>query len=163
NFKHPNSMLRSSPNNGFVRVNALNNAPQDTEHDTMGYYDDGDLPFYYEIAQNFAMSDRYFCSVIGQTFPNRAYFLAGTSFGHLTTREIIVGGGYKPITGTIFDRLDAAGVSWKDYASDLPYAKIFAISPGHTSPIGAFLTDAAAGTLPDVSFIDPSSFATQTI
>jgi phospholipase C len=164
NFKHPNSMLRSSPNNGFVRVNAETNGPEQvTAHDTMGYYDDGDLPFYYDIAQNFAMSDRYFCSVIGQTFPNRAYFLAGTSFGHLTTSEIILGGGYKPITGTIFDRMDAAGVSWKDYASDLPYAAIFAISPGHTSPIGAFLADAAAGTLPAVSFIDPSSFATQTI
>jgi len=164
NFKHPNSMLRSSPNNGFVRVNAVSDAPeQATAHDTMGYYDDGDLPFYYDIAQNFSMSDRYFCSVIGQTFPNRAYFLAGTSFGHLTTSELALPGGYKPITGTIFDRMDAAGVTWKDYASDLPYAKIFAISPGHTSPIGAFLTDAAAGTLPDVSFIDPSSFATQTI
>ena len=69
------------------------------------------------------MSDRYFCAVIGQTFPNRAYFLAGTSFGHLTTSEIIVGGGYKPITGTIFDRMDAAGVSWTDYFSDLPYSR----------------------------------------
>jgi hypothetical protein len=33
------------------------------------------------------MSDRYFCSAIGPTFPNRAYFLAGTSFGHLTPRR----------------------------------------------------------------------------
>jgi phospholipase C len=134
-----------------------------TAHDTMGYYDDGDLPFYYDIAQDFAMSDRYFCPVIGQTFPNRAYFLAGTSFGHLTTSEIVVGGGYKPITGTIFDRMDAAGVSWKDYFSDLPYAAIFALPSGHTSPLGAFIAAAAAGTLPAVSFIDPSAFATQTI
>jgi phospholipase C len=108
------------------------------------------------------MSDRYFCSVIGQTFPNRAYFLAGTSFGHLTTNEII--GPYKPITGTIFDRLDAAGVSWKDYAADVPYASLmFAISPGHTSPLGAFVADAAAGTLPAVSFVDSSVFASQSI
>src|SRR4029077_2078496 len=114
NFLHPNSMLRSSPNNGFVRVNAETHGTEEVTHaDTMGYYDDGDLPFYYDIAQNFAMSDRYFCSVIGQTFPNRAYFLPGTSCGHRTRSEIIQGGGYKPITGTIFDRMDAAGVSWK--------------------------------------------------
>jgi phospholipase C len=164
NFKHPNKMLRSSPNNGFVRVNAEPpyGPEQATAHDTMGYYDDGDLPFYYDIAKNFAMSDRYFCSVIGQTFPNRAYFLAGTSFGHLTTDEII--GPYKPITGTIFDRLDAAGVSWKDYAADIAYAPLmFAISPGHTSTLSGFMADAANGTLPAVSFVDSSILASQSI
>ena len=103
---------------------------QAIDHDTMGYYTDVDLPFYYDLAQTFAISDRYFAAVIGQTFPNRAYFLAGTSFGHLTTSEIITAGGYKPITGTIFDRLDAAGVSWTDYFSDLPYSLMFATSAG---------------------------------
>ena len=160
NFKHPGNTLRSSHNNGFVKVNNVANLPDTTQavnHDTMGYYDDGDLPFYYDLAKTFAISDRYFCDVIGQTFPNRAYFLAGTSFGHLTTSEILTGGGYKPITGTIFDRLDAASVSWTSYASDLPYSQlIFHISPGHTKPLSAFAIDAAAGTLPAVAFIDPS-------
>ena len=100
----------------------------------MGYYDDADLPFYYDIAKTFAISDRYFCAVIGQTFPNRAYFAAGTSFGHLTTSEIITAGGYKPINGTIYDRLDAAGVSWTDYYTDLPFSLIFTTSAGHTKP-----------------------------
>jgi phospholipase C len=166
NFKRPNSTLRSSPNNGFVRVNNTANAPDTTQavnHDTMGYFDDGDLPFYYDLAKTFAISDRYFCSVIGQTFPNRAYFLAATSFGHLTTNEIIAAGGYQPITGTIFDRLDAGGVSWTDYFSDLPYSLIFHTSPGHTKPVTAFATDAAAGTLPAVAFVDPSVFENQPI
>jgi phospholipase C len=152
NYARPNLMLKSSRNRGFVRVNAASDPPdQAIDHDTMGYYDDVDLPFYYGLA------------VIGQTFPNRAYFLAGTSFGHLTTNEIITSGGYKPITGTIFDRLDAAGVTWTDYYSDLPYSLIFATSAGHTKTVATFLTDAAAGTLPQVSFIDPSAFADQTI
>jgi phospholipase C len=164
NFKSPNNMLRSSKNNGFVKVNAVSDAPtQAIDHDTMGYYDDGDLPFYYDLAQTFAISDRYFAAVIGQTFPNRAYFQAATSFGHLTTSEIIVGGGYKPITGTIFDRLDSAGVSWTDYFSDLPYAAVFAIAPGHTKPVTMFAADAAAGTLPAVAFVDPSAFVDQVI
>jgi len=155
NFRRPNSLLRSSPNNGFVRVNAETNGPDQVfNHDTMGYYDDTDLAFYYDIAETFAMSDRYFCDVIGQTFPNRAYFAAGTSFGHLTTSEIITAGGYKPLDGTIYDRLDAAGVSWTDYFGDLPFSLIFATSAGHTKPVAQFAADAAAGTLPAVSFID---------
>jgi len=164
NFSNPNDMLRSSRNRGFVRVDAeANPMDQATDHDTMGYYTDADLPFYYDLAESFAISDRYFAAVIGPTFPNRAYFLAGTSFGHLSTSETITAGGYKPITGTIFDRLDAAGVSWTDYFSDLPYSLIFATSPGHTKPVSAFATDAAAGTLPAVAFVDPSAFPDQLI
>ena len=164
NFNNPNGMITSSRNNGFVRVNAVSNpVEQATTHDTMGYYDDTDLPFYYDLAKTFAINDRYFCSVIGQTFPNRAYFVAGTSFGHLTTSEIIQGGGYKPLNGTIYDRMDAAGVTWTDYFSDLPFALIYATSPGHTKPVSAFAADAAAGTLPDVAFVDASALPTQII
>jgi phospholipase C len=164
NFRRPNSLLRSSPNNGFVRVNAETEGPDQVfNHDTMGYYDDADLPFYYDIAETFAMSDRYFCDVIGQTFPNRAYLAAGTSFGHLTTSEIITTGGYKPLEGTIYDRLDAAGVSWTDYFGDLPFSLIFATSAGHTKPVAQFAADAAAGTLPAVSFIDSAIFVDQMI
>jgi phospholipase C len=164
NFRRPNNMLKSSRNQGFVRVNAASDPPaQITDHDTMGFYTDVDLPFYYDIAKTFAISDRFFAAVIGQTFPNRAYFGAGTSFGHLTTSEIITAGGYKPINGTIYDRLDAAGITWTDYFSDLPYAMVFAVSSGHTKPVSSFATDAAAGMLPQVSFVDPSAFEDQTI
>jgi len=164
NFKRATVTLRSSPNNGFVRVNAETEGPDQTlDHDTMGYYDDDDLPFYYDLAETFAISDRYFCAVLGPTFPNRAYQLAGTSFGHLTTGEIILGGGYKPATGTIFDRLDAAGVSWTDYFSDFPQTAIFHTSPGHQKPLSSFAADAAAGTLPSVAFVDGSALADQSI
>ena len=164
NFKRLNHMLRSSPNNGFVRVNAETQEPEQvTAHDTMSYYDDTDLPFYYDIAKTFAISDRYFCAIIGPTFPNRAHFLAGTSFGHLTTSEAVTAGGYKPITGTIFDRLDAAGVTWTDYFSDFPYSVMFTTSPGHTKPVAQFAADALANALPDVAFIDGSIVGSQLI
>ena len=39
----------------------------------MGFYTQDDLPFYYALAQTFAIDDRYFSSVIGPTFPNRSY------------------------------------------------------------------------------------------
>jgi phospholipase C len=170
NFKHVNRTLKSPRNNGFVQLNALTEGPiQAANHDTMGYYSDVDLPFYYYLATNFAISDRYFSSILGQTFPNRAYFVAGTSFGHLTTSEILGGfidpapGGYKPITGTIYEMLTAANVSWTDYYSDLPYSLVFEAPSTHQQPIGLFAGSCAAGTLPAVSFIDPSALPSQNI
>ncbi len=77
-----------------------------------GSYNQNDIPFYYDLAQKFAISDRYFASVLGPTFPNRSYLLAATSFGHLTTNDTFPPpGGYKPITGTSFDLLNKNGVT----------------------------------------------------
>jgi phospholipase C len=166
NFKHPNKTLKSPRNNGFILQNALTEGPeQATAHDAMGYYTDVDLPFYYSLAETFAISDRYFASVLGQTFPNRAYFAAATSFGHLTTSEILGGlpNGYKPINGTIFDLMNQQNVSWTDYYSDLPYTLVFNSPSIHQQPIGVFAGSAAAGTLPAVSFIDPSALVSQNI
>jgi len=168
NFNHPTNTLRDSPNDGFVRVNdateQIDIGESDTEDETMGYYDDGDLPFYYGLAQTFAISDRYFSSVMGPTFPNRAYELAATAFGHLTTAEIVPPpnppfGGYRPITGTILDLLDAQGVEWKDYVSNpfAPSTGIFrGVDPTHSARIDQFPVDAnpAECRLPAVSFVD---------
>jgi phospholipase C len=82
----------------------------------MGFYTQDDIPFYYNLASQFAINDRYFASVLGPTFPNRAYLLAATSFGHLTTSDTFPPpGGYKPINGTILDLLEKNNVSWADY------------------------------------------------
>jgi phospholipase C len=45
---------------------------------TMGYYDSADLPFYYDLVQNFTICDNYFCSVLGPTHPNRLMQMTGT-------------------------------------------------------------------------------------
>jgi len=169
NFKNPAGTLAFSPNNGFVLVNdateQTDQGESPTDDDTMGFYNEDDLPFYYALAESFAIDDRYFCSVIGPTFPNRSYEMAATSFGHLTTNEILPPpGGYKPITRTIFDLLDQHGVSWVNYFSDLPTSGTFRqVASSHVQPVSAFATAAATGTLPAVSFIDPSFFKDQTI
>jgi phospholipase C len=129
----------------------------------MGFYDAADLPYYYALAQAFAIDDQYFCDVVGPTIPNRFYLMAATSFGHLTTNEIIHPfGGYKPITGTIFDLLDEAGVNWTDYYSDAPQGAEFRDPfPPHFQPLlTSFFSDAAAGTLPPVAFVDPELVGT---
>ncbi len=172
NFSSPNDTLASSPNDGFVRVNDLteqiDTTESATEDDTMGFYDQTDLPFYYALAKTFAISDTYHAPMIGPTTPNRFYLMAATSFGHvLTLPDAFLspfGTVYHPITGTIFDLLDAAGVSWTDYFSDVPQAGDFrfpllppnftTLAP-HFETISSFFVDAAAGNLPAVALVDP--------
>src|SRR5215469_5234807 len=99
------------------------------------------IPFYYNLAQKFAVSDRHFASVLGPTFPNRSYLMAATSFGHHDTFP--PAGGYKPITGTIYDLLNKFGVSWADYFQDAPQAGSFLSSDPHFLPVADFLAQAA--------------------
>jgi phospholipase C len=169
NFNEPNAALFNSPNDGFVRINDAMDQPDNsvetpTEDQTMGFYTQDDLPLYYDLAQKFAVDDRYFSSLLGPTLPNRFYLMAATSFGHLTTADPVPPGGYKPITGTIFDLLDNRQVSWADYFQDAPQAGAFRQTGGagtdpHFFPVQDFLTAAAgasgAGELPQVALIDP--------
>jgi phospholipase C len=175
NFAHPNETLASPLNDGFVLQNDLISPPDDhaessTEDQTMGFYTQDDIPFYYYLAEKFAIDDRYFAPVLGPTFPNRSYLMAATSFGHVSgdetvQYEIIPGTPpifltipYKPITGTIFDLLDHFHVTWTDYYSDVPEAVSFldqtALASVAKPVMSDFYDDAAAGTLPQVSFVE---------
>ena len=172
NFLHPNDALGNPLNDGFVRVNDMteqfdNGVESLTEDQTMNFYNQNEIPFYYDLAQKFAINDRFFASNLGPTFTNRSYLVAATSFGHVTTNdEFPPPGGYKPITGTIFDLLDENHVSWADYFQDVPQGAIFrpfgagGVDP-HFFPLNVFLAQAAGlpipglPPLPSVSFIDP--------
>jgi phospholipase C len=156
NWSNPNSALFAPLENGFVLQNDLSN-PNDTE--PMSYFDQTDLPFYYNLAENFAISDRHFCSLLGPTFPNRSSLMAATSFGHVTTNDSIPPVvGYQPINGTIFDLLDSNGVSWADFFQDVPQDGSFRpVDFTHNLPLAIFYLEAAGiGNLPQVSFIDPN-------
>jgi phospholipase C len=87
--------------------------------------------------------------------------LAGTSAGHVYPPTA-------PLTNpTIFDSLQAAGISWKVYVTDLTYAappiqdstlNMFATAskyPNNIVPVSQFLADVANAALPSVAFIDP--------
>ena len=43
----------------------------------MGYWNSADIPYYYSLGQVFPVADRWFCSVLAQTYPNRRFLLAG--------------------------------------------------------------------------------------
>src|SRR5581483_10182395 len=169
NFTSPNSTLTNPLNNGFVRQNdvteQVDNGESPTDDQTMSYYNQDDLPFYYGLAQTFAISDRQFSSLIGPTFPNRSYLMAATSFGHVTTNDSVPPLlGYKPITGTIFDKLDRYGISWADYYEDLPQDASFRpYDSAHNLPLATFFQQAGGvGTLPHVVFVDPNFGSTGT-
>jgi phospholipase C len=147
---------------GFTARNV--NPLDPTGSRTMGYYDQTDLPFYFGLYNTFATGDRYFSSALTQTFPNRLYLFAATSFGYINNN---VSG----LTNqSIFNLLDHAGITWRVYASQYPsaYAK-FLLSYVSTRasirvfPLSQYFTDLANGTLPNVSFVDPMINATPRI
>ena len=78
------------------------------------------LPFYYGLAQTFPIADRWFCSVLAQTYPNRRFLIAGTAAGIVSTTTTDADRRRYPPNGTIFDRLDAHGITWRNYYTDLP-------------------------------------------
>jgi len=125
---------------------------------SMGYWKEVDQPFYYSLAHIFPIADRYFCSVLGQTYPNRRYLISATSIGQVN--DTLPQATDYPANGTIFDKLDAYGITWRDYYSTLPttflYPKLFEKWHGtRVIPIAQFFTDAAAGTLPGFCLVEP--------
>jgi len=162
NFSAPNTALTDPLNDGFIRVNAITQPASGNA--TMSFYTQDDLPFYYDLAQKFAIDDRYFASVMGPTLPNRFYLMAATSFGHVDTGDSAPPGATKPINGTILDLLDKAAIAWINYFQDGPQEASFRVPTGsatdpHFQSIQAFLTNASGnGTLPPVSFVDPGFF-----
>jgi phospholipase C len=127
NFAHPERSLSDPLNDGFVAQNDImapdthRTGPADGGR-AMAFYTQADIPFYYELAERFAISDRYFSSVLGASDPNHAFHLAGSYFGHLTDEERGPPrpDGYKPLQGTIYDLLDAAHVDWAESYQDIP-------------------------------------------
>jgi phospholipase C len=163
----------------------------------MGYWTEADLPFYYGLARVFPVADRWFCSCLGPTFPNRRFLIAGTANGLIDDLpwDLVD----YPDAGTIFDSLSSHDISWVNYHNVRPatilfkralgtpglialrrlaklggwlpgvlnavrgnksftadlYPLGFARSVRHLRTTQQFFTDAAAGTLPAVSIVDP--------
>jgi phospholipase C len=163
----------------------------------MGYWTEADLPFYYGLARTFPVADRWFCSCLGPTFPNRRFLIAGTAHGLIDDLpwDLID----YPDAGTVFDSLSSHDISWVNYHNVNPakvlikralgtpgliamrrLAQLGRWLPGvlntergnksftadlyplgmarcirHLRTTQQFFADAAAGTLPAVSIVDP--------
>jgi phospholipase C len=82
----------------------------------MGYYDDRDIPYYWNVADNYVLFDRFFSSASGGSVINHMYWATGAP-GITGKRDEIPPGGWGDLP-TIFDRLEAAGISWKFYVQN---------------------------------------------
>lgn len=135
-----------SRNNGGVDVNGMR---------AMGYYTEADIPFYYELASQFAISDRFFSSSPAATLSNRLFLLAASAFGRVYP-DVPAPQQYG--ANTIFDLLQAAGISWKIYVNGgFSYYQWFTGSNTNTANVvdaTQFMSDLNAGTLPSVSMIE---------
>jgi len=149
----------------------------------MGYYDGGDLNYYYFMASNFATSDRWFNPAMTRTPPNREYLVAGTSQGYVHPVGTDSHDKALLTATTIFQELQAANISWKIYVDptgsqcsgppydptcllNLTYVQFFTWGqtiptqyPNNIAPISQYFTDLENGTLPQVAEIEPASDA----
>jgi phospholipase C len=124
----------------------------------MGYWTPDVLPFPYSLARTFCVANRWFCSAPCQTYPNRRFLMAGTAYGNISTDTESLKDPPPP-NGTIWDRLQTYGISWRNYFTDLPSTGIIngtiESHPGNLAPISQFFADCATGNLPSVSLVDP--------
>jgi phospholipase C len=145
----------------------------------MGYYDRRDLPYYWAVAEQYVLFDRFFASARHGIRTNRSYWVsAAPQPGGV---DSVGPEGYGDQL-TIFDRLQAAGVSWKFYVEGYNARETFrarsAIDPAaqtvrspllnyarfvddpalnsHIVDLSQYYKDLAAGQLPAVSYVTSS-------
>ena len=94
---------------------------------TMGYHVRDDIPFHYALADAFTVCDNYFCSIPGNTHPNRMYLMTGmvdplgTGGGPLLDNTDYIDNQFDkiqlpPFSWTTYpERLEKAGISWQVY------------------------------------------------
>jgi phospholipase C len=89
----------------------------------LGYYNEQDIPYYYDLATFFPTSDSWHSPILANTVPNRMYLMAGTSFGH----ELPDNSGHPLYTAqTIFRAMNTANVSWLYFYHDGVFLANFA-------------------------------------
>ena len=144
----------------------------------MGYYDDRDLPYYWNLADEYVLFDHFFSSDHGGSFANHMFWVTAQYGGSRATEE-----GYSHLT-TIFDRLEERGISWKFYvqnydpqinfrtldqysgnrASQIIWVPLLNIDrflddpklASHIVDMSEYYKDLENGTLPAVAYIAPA-------
>ncbi|HEX4775196.1 MAG TPA: alkaline phosphatase family protein [Acidimicrobiia bacterium] len=163
--------------NGFVTAQSTQGVPVDL---AMGHYDDRDIPYYWNVADQYVLFDKFFTSIGGGSVWNHMFWVTGTPGD--TARETVPPNGYAASVQTIFDRLQAKGVSWKFYVQNYDPKVTFRSSAqsargaqvsrvpllamprfvddpklaSHIVPLDQYYDDLQNGTLPAVAYIVPS-------
>ncbi len=137
-------------NDGFVRKHEGNHPSEG--HRVMGWFGRADLPATYAMADAGVVCDRWFCSLMAQTWPNRFYYLAAQNGGGMSNQPP------DEDFPHIFESLGAAGVPWACYFGNLPFSFLLrdlTLANDEYRPLEDFFADAEAGLLPPVTYVDP--------
>jgi phospholipase C len=124
---------------------------------SIGYYAEQDLPFMPSVAREFTTFDRFFCSLLASTYPNREYMHAAQSYGMVDNTLPFGPTGLGFPDSTIFAALAAKGISNRYFYTDIPVSALWG-APGlaRSGQVQEYYERCAAGTLPSVSFVDPA-------
>jgi hypothetical protein len=132
----------------------------------MDYFDAEQLPFYALLAREFAISDRWYTSHPGPTWPNRFVLLTGdlnVGADDIVEEDVPPFKTLAPIqTPTLFDHLSERGVSWRVFEHGIGFSRLFRNLTFETTNIvpfddfaRGFEAAARGGALPSVSLIEP--------
>jgi phospholipase C len=140
-------------NDGFVQTHQIDHNSS-TAIEPMQYLVRHDVPVSYALADQYATADRWFCSVMGPTWPNRFYWHAASSEGRmdntLPTGMLLSG-------PSIYHRLEAKGIEWAYYYGNIPVVSLYqGVNIDRIHRFSDFLLDAKMGKLPPVVYIDPA-------
>ena len=155
------------PMQGFVQNYALKfDTPARQKKfgpEIMSYQTENTVPIHYWLADEYAISDTWYCPVPSETWPNRIFAAAATTTGRLNNGLPLYN------LPTIFSRLRDRNLEWAIYNDQFPNA----INIRHLAgeflrsrhkeksrfrSIKQFEQDCAAGKLPQYSFIEPVYF-----
>lgn len=130
--------------------------PGTTASNIMGCFAPETLPVISALARGYAVCDQWFSSAPTETMPNRAFALAATSQGHMDDKT-------RTFTSpSIFGLLGQHGATWGIYGYNAEpltkstFTDIAGAAGGTIGKFADFTAAAAAGTLPNFSFLEPS-------
>jgi phospholipase C len=127
------------------------------------------IPVFATMAENYVLMDQWFAAIPGPTNSNRAYITSGTSHGFGDDSNFGVTAPPLP-QKSIFQQLSEKNMTWINYSNrtfpSAPDASFYewTLSTGKNKtnvlPIANFFSDAAAGTLPKFTYINPECCTT---
>lgn len=120
-FGSDNCSADPAPMNGFAQQ--AENMTEGMSRTVMSGFKPGVLPVYTELANEFAVFDRWFASVPASTQPNRFYVHSATSHGAMSNvrKDLIHGFPQR----TIFDSLDENDLTFGVYYQNIPASLFF--------------------------------------
>lgn len=140
--------LNNGAMDGFLKTSST--VPPDTF--PIGYYTEADLPFFGPAARAWTVCDRYFSGILAETYPNRFYVHSGQT-DRLHNSE----GPSPSVLPTVWDALAKKNLTGYYFYNDIPFTALWGSKYLNISlPFTTFQAMAAAGSLPSVSYIDPT-------